>query len=85
MSFDKIIKEGSGKYVWSVHIIMNNFGSFHVVQVLKFQNIKLNIICIWIFIRCATSNVSHGFILKIFSGFKYCKWGMWFPKLSNHI
>ena len=42
MSFNKIIKEGSGKYVWSMYMIMNNFGSFHVVQVSKFQNIKLN-------------------------------------------
>ena len=50
MSFNKIIKEGSGKHVWSVYIIINNFGSFHVVQVLKFQNIKLNIICNWILI-----------------------------------
>ena len=64
MSFNKTIKEESGKYVWSVYIIINNVGSFYVVQVLKFQNTKLNIICIWIFIRCATSNVSHCSILK---------------------
>ena len=66
MSFNKIIKEGSGKYVWSVYIIINNFGSFLIVEVLKFENIKLNIICIWIFIRCVASNVSHCSILKDF-------------------
>ena len=66
MSFNKIIKEGSGKYVWSVYMIINNVGSFYVVQVLKFQNIKLNTIYIWIFIRCVSSNVSHCSILKDF-------------------
>ena len=66
MSFNKIIKEGNGNNEWSVFIIINNFGSFQVVQVLKFQNIKLDIICIWIFKRCATSNVSHCSILKDF-------------------
>ena len=69
MSINKIIKEGSGKYVWSVYIIINNFGSFHVVQVLKFQNIKLDIMCIWIFIRCTAANVSHCSILKDFQWF----------------
>ena len=35
MSFNKKIKERSGEHVWSVYIIINNFCSFHVAQVLK--------------------------------------------------
>ena len=83
MSFSKIVKKGSGKYVWSVYIIINNFGSFQVVQVLKFQNIKLIIICIWIFIvvrvQCFSLLYFEGFLVVL------SKWDMWFPKLSNHI